>query len=327
MIIEEVLSDINPKERHNHPGQYNSRCPFRENHQDGSGRKSFYFSTDENWYHCFSCHESGALHTLLTTRFNLSVFDALETVNVANLDDLDSNYERRKKSYESRSSSDILIPRRRPTKYLDRGFSPDELAEFRVGSEINEDGNEQIYIPLEQDGKQKGVYFIEQLESGSRSWTSDDFDKSAFLYGEDKIPKDTTDLVIVEGPADTWRTYFRGHSVGGLLGTSMSWDLLNRIRRKFPKLKNVYLCTDNDDAGILAREKLYLQLRNYYDCWFVPYEGEDPDATSNAEWNEAIENPDDYLTYSVQMNMIRDDYESMQDKALKWYDKEKKELT
>jgi hypothetical protein len=65
-------------------------CPFRENHEDGSGRISFFVSPDKNAYHCFSCNEHGNLVNLLTTKFEVGYFDAMELVTISDFEKKDS---------------------------------------------------------------------------------------------------------------------------------------------------------------------------------------------------------------------------------------------
>ena len=48
----DIFADYSPKQMTN--GQIRMECPFRENHEDGSGRISFFVSPDKNAYHCFT---------------------------------------------------------------------------------------------------------------------------------------------------------------------------------------------------------------------------------------------------------------------------------
>ena len=106
----DIFADYSPKQMTN--GQIRMECPFRENHEDGSGRISFFVSPDKNAYHCFSCNEHGNLVNLLTTKFEVGYFDAMELVTI-------SDFEKKDSPEFELDLSWRLIP---PEDFLKRGF-------------------------------------------------------------------------------------------------------------------------------------------------------------------------------------------------------------
>ena len=75
-----VFADYSPQVMSN--GQIRMECPFRENHPDGSGKMSFFATPNINGYKCFSCGCHGNLVRLLTTRFGVNYFEAMNSVNL-----------------------------------------------------------------------------------------------------------------------------------------------------------------------------------------------------------------------------------------------------
>ena len=76
----DIFSSFEPRLMSN--GQIRMRCPFRENHKDGSGNVSFFVTPSMNVYHCFSCRSKGNVVRLLTSRFDVGYFDAVELVKL-----------------------------------------------------------------------------------------------------------------------------------------------------------------------------------------------------------------------------------------------------
>ena len=120
----DIFADYSPKQMTN--GQIRMECPFRENHEDGSGRISFFVSPDKNAYHCFSCNEHGNLVNLLTTKFEVGYFDAMELVTI-------SDFEKKDSPEFELDLSWRLIP---PEDFLKRGFKKETLKHFRIGLSV-----------------------------------------------------------------------------------------------------------------------------------------------------------------------------------------------
>ena len=107
-----LLQDYDPVRKSN--GQIRCMCPFRENHPDGSGRKSFFLSPELGVFHCFSCNAKGSAVRLLTRRFGVNYFDAMEMVNLASIVG-----DKPKKAEFELDKSFTVTP---PKYFLDRGY-------------------------------------------------------------------------------------------------------------------------------------------------------------------------------------------------------------
>jgi len=323
--IETIFKDYNPKPRISFPGQYRMRCFFEENHTDGTGRNSMFISEDENWYHCFSCQSSGTLVHALTSRLGLSAFDAIDSVNISvNEGDFEDYNKVNAAHGDSLTSFDGIIPTKPPQYYVDRGFSPEQLKEFKVGEMLKKSPLEikkslppkpTIHIPFIQGGNVCGVQFIRIKKDGLKEIWSTDFDKTGFLYGEDLVDPKTEEITIVEGFTDVWSTHYKGYAVVGLLGTEFTKHHKNRLAKKFPNLKKVYIATDNDDPGFIAKEIIHFYLKFDYEVNFIVYPGEDPDDCDLDSWEESYYSALDYLSYSMGMYENIDNYEEIKEKS------------
>lgn len=99
------------------------------------------------------------------------------------------------------------------------------------------------------------------------------FPKKNFLYGLD-MAKRREYVYVVEGPRDVWRLRGFGLNVVGLCGSSPSPKQINCLMKNF---SSIIVCTDGDDAGRGARDRLYYELRDMMDVKVVELpEGEDP---------------------------------------------------
>lgn len=297
--ITEILADYGIRPRPSHPGQYRGKCCFRENHRDNSGRKSLFLSTEQNWYHCFSCGESGTLLDLLTSsKFNMKVFDALDHINTLSFED-NNDTKKEPKHVE------YYLPVKPPTYYLDRGFTKEQLRAFKVGYGEVAGANrsrEAIHIPLFLGKNLTNIQFLIPKENGDKIiWDLGDFEKDGYFYGNEKIDRDCEELTLVEGFTDLWRTHFRGYDVLGLLGTHFSKKHIDFLTERYPNLFEVVLATDNDKPGFVARELIYRYLKDYYDVSFLIYPRKDPDACSEKDYHKSYENRMDYIPYQIGM--------------------------
>jgi len=310
MTIEEVFDGFNMKPRPSHPGDYRGRCWFRENHQDGSGRKSMFISTERNSYHCFSCGESGNLISAMTIDFGVSVSDALDLVDV-----LPSDHE---EGPRKNKELNLLLPIKRPDYYLSRGFSKRVLWYWAVGQEIDDRGRELIVVPFYLDKRLIAVQYLHVKRGGQKDIWGTEFDKSAYFYGLDFWRKESTEITLVEGITDTWRVHLWGLSVGGLLGTELTENHLPTLKKRLPNLETVYLAQDNDPAGFLSKEKSYYLLRHHYQVRFLIYPQKDPDACDEDSFLRSYEEAMDYAEYQLYMDSVLGGvYADIQEKAFK----------
>ena len=315
LSIEIIFKGYRPKPLNNYANRWNSKCVFDENHTDGSGQKSFYFDAEENWYHCFSCKESGSFSSLLN-KMGVSAFDILELVNFS--------FESVEDVRVDKSPNKIILPIKTSEYYLGRGFSSKLLKRFKIVQESvtlkSGDRVVEHIIPSIQNNLVVGYEAFYLLPSGIKERrTSDGYQKSEYLYN---FNPELEEAFMVEGPADTLRLTSYGEDVISTWGTNLSEKQVQIIKES--KLKTLILCADNDLAGFLANELWYRQLNNVVDCKFIFYPSEDPDKCSLFDWELAQETICDYLTYSITMyDLYGDDYEAVVTQAEKLWRKRK----
>ena len=298
----DIFSDagLEPKQMGN--GQIRMKCPFRDNHKDGSGQMSMFVSPDKNAYHCFSCHEHGNLIHLLTTMFKVNYFEAVGMVRL-------TDYTPDKKEFDLDLSWDVDLP---PVEFLSRGLTEETLRHFRVGT----DPDGRIVIPYYKDFNNPTVLLGYQ----TRGYMGDTrivrnnkgFDKETYLYNY--CPKEFSYVVLVEGQSDVWRLFQFGYNATALMGSHISDEQIKMLS-KFDK---VYLALDNDEPGRRATEEVYALLKDHVNIRLVPYTTSDPcDCIVKREWENAFVNSTDYMQYTLEMSLGWDGYLAMKDDVLR----------
>lgn len=278
MKLLEILSDNSPSIQGN--GQIVMQCAFPENHSvDSQKRKQMYLSPNINVYHCFSCGAKGRLTQLLSTRFDVPYYEALEMVHI-------DTYERKKR--DDLSDVDYYWEYTAPEEFVSRGFTPEFLRTKRVG--IGEKG--EIVVPMLWDGKLKGLKYRVQVPK-RKFWYSELFNKENYLYNGDKRYKDY--VILVEGETDCWTLEQWGFQVYGTLGTGLSdWQVEHIV-----KTKKVYIASDTDVAGVKAGNSWYEKLNRYTDVMFINYPAKDPGECTYRQFKYAFNNPVDYLEFKL----------------------------
>lgn len=293
-----VFKDYNPTQMSN--GQVRMECPFREHHTDGSGRMSFFATPKINAYHCFSCGAKGNLVKLMTSRFGVNYFEAVEMVQF-------EDYTRKE---TPEFDLDLIWDfNKSPKEFIGRGYSKETLKHFRVGmTEADE-----IVIPYYADfthptellGYQKRWYSPDRRVLNSKG-----FNKKEYLYNLDLS---FAYVVVVEGQSDVWRLYQHGYNAVALMGADISsWQV-----EQLSKFDRVYLALDNDEAGRRGVEICNRLLRNHTKVFLVPYLTKDPgECSSKEDWVRAFKQSTDYVVYSMEMSMNWDGYLEMRDEVL-----------
>lgn len=280
-------------------GQIRMECPFRDSHEDGSGKMSFFATPDINAYHCFSCHAHGNLVRLLTTMFKVNYFEAMSMVRL-------TDYKAEKKEFDLDIMWDMNKP---PKEFLSRGYSVECLKHFRVGT--TDKGAmlipyyKSFVHPIELIGYQMRWYSPDRRVKNSKG-----FEKKTYLYNLDYS---YDYVVLVEGQSDAWRIWQHGYNACALMGADMSAEQV----RMLSKFKTVYLALDNDEAGRRATEIAYHLLKNHCNVLLIPYETKDPgECVSKTKWDEYFKSSTDYVVYSMEMSIGWDKYLDMRDEVL-----------
>jgi 5S rRNA maturation endonuclease (ribonuclease M5) len=276
-------------------GQIRMECPFSENHTDGSGKMSFFATPEMNGYHCFSCRAHGNLVGLLSRKFSVNYFDAIEMVKLV-------EYEKEKPAFDLDISWNIKPPK----EFLARGFTIETLKHFRLG--VTDD--HWVIIPFFMEGKLKG--YQKRVDFPDRIViNNEDFNKQEYLYNLDF----SYDYVIaVEGYSDVMRLFQFGYNATGVLGAGVSTWQASQIR----KFKRVYLAFDNDEAGRRATEMCYHLIKHHTEVLIIPYLTKDPgECKSRRQWKKYFEQATDYADYTLEMTLSLDGYTEMKEEVLK----------
>lgn len=312
MTLLEIFKDNNPLELYS--GDIRISCPIRELHDvTAPGEYSMFVKADIDRYHCFSCGSKGKLSSLLSTRFGVPYYKAIELVNVLDFDeDEEIKYTWEVSIEEVGDLKEYECPHilnYKPLKEIvRRKFGADVLRHFKVGSWRNEKGRLVTTVPLFQNDRLVGVGY---RQKGSKIFSFNaGFGKANFLYNEPK--PSGKGVILLEGFTDVWRSFQYGyHETCGKLGTALTDLQIERLIRH----KKVLIGMDNDYAGILAAEKDYLKLRNKMEVLFIPYSAEDPDKTTKSEWDRGIKEAQNYAEYSMELLESYPDYEGIQKRA------------
>lgn len=245
---------------------------------------------------CFSCSAKGTIIRLLTTRFGIGYFKAVEYVRL-------TDHEVKKGKFEL----DISWNREVPDSFLRRGFRKEVLEYFKLGT--TKDG--QTVIPFYEDFNNPETLKGYQLRTdGEKRFVrnSTNFDKKNYLYNLDTSYDYT---ILVEGYSDVFRLYQHGYNACATLGTSLS----DEQAQKLYQFDKVYLARDNDLPGRIATEKDYNKLHKHVEVLLVPYQQKDPGACISPKvWRNAFNKSTDYFTYSYYMTMDWDGYLEMREK-------------
>lgn len=262
-------------------GQIKCKCPFRELHQDGSGQESMFLTPERNVYHCFSCKSAGKLTVLLSTEYEVPLFEAIEMVHI------DEYIKEKKKSLEN---DDYYWDLALPKVFAKRGFTKELLVDkFRVGVS----GNKTV-IPKYWDGELRGItYRIDEIGKNKKVWNTEGFNKEEYLYNGDA--RYTDYVILVEGESDLYRLISWGYNAYATLGTSLSeWQV-----KHICKTPKVYIASDCDLPGVVAAEKWYKQLHLHTEVVFINYEAPDPDTANQRIFNRAFRNPISYVEFRL----------------------------
>lgn len=275
MELVDIFNEFNPRVT---GSQIRMQCPFREKHTDGSGQVSMFISPEINAYHCFSCKSKGRLTQLLTTRFEVSLTEAYDFVNI------DSYLAGAKVKLKKVIREDPYFKLETPELYKRRSYPEKILRKFKLGH-----NDKEAIIPFIENKVIIG-YVKRDLKNTTKY--SLDFKRGSHLYNFIEGKKSA---IVVEGQADVWRLEsWLLYSVG-LGGTEFSERILDLLK----EFDELYFALDNDLAGIKAANKLYKQLYRYVDIYFIEYEGEDPDKSTKESFFSGYKNPRDYYEFKT----------------------------
>lgn len=277
--ILKVLEDFNPKVYKEN--NIRMMCPFRENHSGnksighGEGQESFFLSLDKNVYHCWSCGVKGKATFLLTKKFDVPFYDAVEMVNLITVEAV------KKEEYELRTTWTTKPPK----SFLSRGVSEEILRKHLVG--VDKKGN--ICIPLyDHYGKLKGVKYRNDRDF----WYDANFDRKTYLYNFNPEAKE---IIVVEGEVDCYFLEQWGYEVTALLGSHLTEEQADLLA----KIPIINFALDNDSAGIKGMHGAYKLLRLRTDLNFINYPAKDPAECTRREFAYAYRKKCSYAEFKL----------------------------
>lgn len=174
--------------------------------------------------------------------------------------------------------------------FFDRGFTKEDMQEFMIGRDIE---NKTITIPVfYEDNVLAGVigrYIDKNRKKNQRYKIYDEFERSKLLYPLNKAKPIKGVAIIVEGQFDAIRMYKAGYT-----------NTFATMTNVLSKRQADWLCAncdcviwigDNDERGLLGREKARQLLKNKIDFKIVDYpeHGKDVCDWSDEEIAEMLE--------------------------------------
>ncbi len=174
--------------------------------------------------------------------------------------------------------------------FFDRGFTKEDMQEFMIGRDLE---NKTITIPVfYEDNVLAGVigrYIDKNRKKNQRYKIYDEFERSRLLYPLNKSKPIKGVAIIVEGQFDAIRMHKAGY-------TNTYAIMTNELSKR----QSEWLCAncdcviwigDNDDRGLLGREKARQLLKNKIDFKIVDYpeHGKDVCDWSDEEIAEMLE--------------------------------------
>ena len=169
-------------------------------------------------------------------------------------------------------------------EYLDkRGISGAEVAYWDLGWDPDD---KRIVIPA-RDEENRTRFLIERAvdeRSYPKYLYSGGSEKTALLFGANKLSRDMKYIVICEGSFDVIRLHQHGVPAVGIMGTGIS-DAQQRIVARL-RPKKIYLMFDRDTSGVRNIEIAYEKLRPYplLVCRFPKGKSDPAELTREEAW-------------------------------------------
>lgn len=215
-------------------------------------------------FHCWLCGRHGSFSFLVSKLLKVS-FRRAEEILLPYEDDIVSFEERQEKYSEKVEVKGFLsvLPEQHRQYLIDRNFDPDELVrKYRIGA-FGTWGRfpYRIAIPVFDDGQLVSMTardITDQQEARYLSLTNEEsvIPIKKCVYNIDAVTK--RNVLITEGPADTWRI---GGSTVNLFGTAFTMSQVMRILSK--DLKNIFIMFDSERPAQEAADRLA--------CCFTPF--------------------------------------------------------
>lgn len=291
-------------------------CPIHK----GSNPTQFSVSISKNVWHCFSeCKQGGNVLEFIAKMEDVSIHAAAnKAIEWFNLDpeamSANSNKEDAGPS-ETPKAEDTPQPKaekvapvqenagpNKPLKFrldklerehpylVERGLTPETIMEFGVGYCVKGMMAERIAIPIHNaEGNivaYSGRFPGEPPEGTPKYKLPPGFRKSLELFNIDRAVKEPGPLVIVEGFFGCMKLHQLGcRKVVALMGSTMSAEQEELIRKHTDRNSQVIVMLDEDEAGQAGREDIAVRLATFVFVKVHTFEqaGQQPDNMTTEE--------------------------------------------
>ncbi|MEI8339607.1 MAG: toprim domain-containing protein [bacterium] len=219
-------------------GELITACLFNDCDKDSKGKEAhLYFNAETGQYDCKKCGSKGNIHTL--AKF---LGDDSSTLRKPIKEQIFSN------KIVEKYHADLPAKIR---EYLNnRGISDEVIDSFKLGYGSFY-GKNFITIPISTKSG-KGFFKLREDPSTGSSKTTYPKGAESCLYGYTESDKD---LIICEGELDALALISRGYyaltSTHGALTFKEEW-----VDESIKEARSVYVCMDNDEAGVKGTEKV-----------------------------------------------------------------------
>lgn len=276
-------------------------CPLSpKTHQNGSDKHPslsiLVKDTERSGWKCHACGEKGLLNDLITHWAVINRKDPSEAYDLIKkeeegLEALQTRVDARVEGkWGDRPSSLISngvdfevfdereldsFERAVPQWAIDRGLSLDTCKEWGLRNDpewkdpMTGQAWHRLVIPIRRrDGKLVGLVgrAIDD-EAPDKYFAYWHWNKSNYIFGQDRIPKDAKAVIVVEGMFDTMKFWEYGLPVGGMIGSEPS----ERQAQMLLEYEKVLLALDRDKAGEKGTDWLIRRLRGRVPLFSVPF--------------------------------------------------------
>ena len=234
-------------------------CPYHNNNRTPAGE----VSKNHGTFFCFGCQTTKSLIEFVMHTSNRTYFESLRYIKSKEQDTSieDSVNRALIQKPEFVQYDELLIKRLnnqalnspRALSYFEgRRITKDSMSKFMLGYSEKQDS---VTIPIySPDGMCLG--FVARTVEGKEFKNTPGLPKGKVLFNLHKI-KSSSIIYVVESSFDAIRLDQVGFPAVATLGANVSATQINLLKKYF---NNVVLIADNDDAGVIMRDKLIEKL-------------------------------------------------------------------
>lgn len=170
-----------------------------------------------------------------------------------------------------------------PQYFFDRGFSKETARDWKVGWDAE---RKTLVVPVHDDTKVVGLV-RRRLQGEPKYQNSTGMHKDRILFGDEHVPRQQRDIVVVEGPLDAMWLHQCGIPAVALFGASMSDTQAQMLVKRYWR---IFLLLDADEAGRKGVERAQRLLsRRIVETVELPPERKDAQECTSHELQQIFE--------------------------------------